>query len=58
MDDSISIEELIETFKASVAKNGKDYPLTLGHFLNILKVTQKRMDWQQSLPDIDNDPNW
>jgi hypothetical protein len=36
--------ELIEVLEKSVEKNGKDYPLTLGHLLNILKKMEREQD--------------
>ncbi len=32
---------LIQILKASVARNGEDKPLTVGHLLNILLMAQK-----------------
>jgi len=43
-------EYLIEVLEKSVEKNG-DIPLTTGHLLNILKLTNRKMQHDDSLPD-------
>lgn len=39
----MSLEKLIKLMEVSVKRNGKDTPLTLGHFLNILKLAQRKL---------------
>ena len=35
---------LIEILEVSVRRNGKDFPLIIGHFLNIIKMYKKIED--------------
>ena len=51
---------LIEIFEESVKRHGKDYPLTIGHLLNILKLQQKQeREWQQQLDtEYEKDRLW
>jgi hypothetical protein len=37
----MDIDLLIEILNVSVKNNGRDTPLTLGHFLNIIKMYKK-----------------
>lgn len=37
----MNIDYLIKTTEISVKKNGADKPLTIGHFLNILKLADQ-----------------
>lgn len=38
----LTYDKLIKIVEVSVAKNGPDKPLTLSHFLNILKMAEKQ----------------
>lgn len=38
------LSKLIEILEASVKKNGKDKPVTLGHLLAILKMAEKDLE--------------
>lgn len=40
----MNLQFLIETLEISVAKNGDKTPLTIGHLLNICKMTEKRKE--------------
>ena len=51
---------LIQIMEISVQRNGADKPMTLGHFLNILKMVNRRQEaadfnLQKSLDEIFND---
>jgi hypothetical protein len=50
MDDAI--ETLVDIMEESVRRNGKDKPLTLGHFLNILRMAQRTRESASESPDI------
>ncbi len=49
----MEIWELIEVLEKSVEKNGKDYPLTLGHLLNILKKMEREQDDECDATELD-----
>lgn len=56
----MELETLIEIVEHSVKKNGSDKPLTLGHFLNLLKLANKKIQQEQEKDDdiYPYDPNW
>ena len=43
---------LIKILEQSVAKNGPDHVLTLGHLLNILKLEQRKKEQEEELLDF------
>lgn len=38
----MNYDELIKILEVSIARNGKDHILTLGHLLNIIRLAQQK----------------
>lgn len=38
----MNYDELIKILEMSIARNGKDHILTLGHLLNIIRLAQQK----------------
>lgn len=56
MDDTF--QQLISILEESVKKNGKDYPLTLGHLLNMIRLAEKQVEDTESGPQPGDGPEW
>lgn len=52
-----SYDFLIETLEKSIEKNG-ELPLTNKYLLNILKLTERRIEREEQKSDFSFDPNW
>ena len=45
-------EDLIEILEKSAEKNGKDHVLTVGHLLNILRLSQRQAELESERQDM------
>lgn len=58
MRNIMELQTLIELVEHSVKKNGNDKPLTLGHFLNLLKLADKKIQQEEDNDYGTYDPYW